>query len=555
MKNRNKSTLFPAVLTVVLTVIYFVCYFSIVIINRSPSGTMFSFMNTKIILSSCNGILVSVQMLIGLIFSTMTLRIPKILAYALPSFSIVSTCLFIARSRNPEGLPGVVMLLVELTAIAIIFSQIRRREKEALTDYLTGFHNRRSIMNSLDRMVRNKKPFGILYIDIDDFKLINDNYGHETGDRVVVMVAKRISEIIGSRRILGRIGGDEFVVIIPGVNDINKLSMKIMDSIKQEIIFEDAGTAHYITASIGIAKFPQDAKTSSELIRYADIAMYNVKTTGKNAVRCFEKEFETELTRISGIEALAKKYLADRSFSFAYQPQYTAGGKVLRGFETLLRINDEDRKMTSIQELVAVAERSDIIYQIDRYVLTNALAEFKDNVTKHPDILLSVNASAKHFSKKGFVEIVKQALYDTGFPPECLEIEITEYCMANSLNATISNMNQLHELGIKIALDDFGTGYASLSNLSKLPVNLLKIDKSFIDELANGNDSANTEDFVSAIISMGHILGCEVISEGVESQAQLDILKKKNCDYIQGFLWGAPLNIKMATKLCEDISE
>ena len=321
------------------------------------------------------------------------------------------------------------------------------------------------------------------------------------------------------------------------------------DAVKKEIYIGDTNTCHYLTASIGISQFPKDSKNSSELIRYADIAMYSVKSTGKNGIKLFEKELETEMMRISGIESLAQKYITEESFKFAYQPQYCAKTKKLRGFETLLRIREEDRNIVSTQELISVAEKSDIIFRIDEYVLKKALEEFKPNIQKYGDIILSVNISAKHISKKGFPLAVERILAETGFPAEQLEIEITEYCLAGSVDTTIQNMNKLRKLGIKIALDDFGTGYASLSYLSRLPVNLLKIDKSFIDRLSD----SSSVDFISAIISMGHILGCEVISEGIESQSQLDIVTEKNCDFIQGFLWGAPLDIKMASELCEKI--
>lgn len=549
MKNKNQNKNISIVLTVILFALYFVLYAMIVVINKSPAGTMFNVCGANIILSSCNGILISLQLLIVIIYSTMRLRIPRIFSIALPLFSILSTSAFIISKRNAEGVPGIVMMLVGLVAVAIILSQIKRREKDAFTDYLTGMHNRRSIMKHLDRMVCAGRPFGLLYIDIDEFKFLNDNYGHETGDLVIRTVSERINSLLDSKCVFGRIGGDEFVVITSGVNSINTITSEIVSAINQEITLENLNTTISVTASIGVAKFPQDAKTSAELTKCSDIAMYNIKSKGKNGVLHFNNKFAEEIHRKTSIENLAKKYLAEKSFSFEYQPQYCSKTKKLRGFETLIRIREEDRKSVSIQELIAVAEKTDIIYQIDEYVLMNALAEFLPVVSKHRELLLSVNASARHFSQRGFVPLVRKALEETGFPPECLEIEITEYCLAGSVNTTIANMNELKDMGIKIALDDFGTGFASLSYLSKLPVNLLKIDKSFTDELSN--ETGNTKDFISAIISMGHILGCEVISEGVESQNQLDTLREKNCDFIQGFLWGAPINIKMASKLCD----
>jgi len=553
LKDRNKnSSANGKACVILLSVIYFILYFMIVAVNKSPDEAGFNLFGHRLILSSCNGILISLQTLICIIFSGMAGKSAKVLSHLLPVFSILSTLIFIIRDQNPEGIPGITMFLVTFLAVSVIYRQIKSREKESLTDYLTGQNNRRSIMKHLEHMVRSGKAFGILYIDIDDFKFINDNYGHESGDKIVKITSDRIAALLNEKCVFGRIGGDEFVVVIQGVNSIKTVSEAIMDAVKQEIVFEETGVSHFITASIGIAKFPDDAHSASELIRYADIAMYNVKTSSKNAIRYFDKKFEEEMNRISSIESLSKDYLQNESFRFEYQPQYCARTKTLRGFETLIRIRDEDRKMVSIQELISVAEKSDIIYQIDEYVLRHALEEFKPVAVAYPELTLSVNASAKHLSKIGFVNTVRKSLEETGFPPECLEIEITEYCLAGSVKRTIENMNELREMGIKIALDDFGTGYASLSYLSKLPVNLLKIDKSFIDLLSKQENTKNADDFISAIISMGHILGCEVISEGVESQHQLDILREKNCDFIQGFLWGAPLGFQMASKLCDD---
>lgn len=546
LKNKNKSYI---LIVAVFIIFYFLGYMMIVMLNDISQDSIL-FMGGEIQIASISGIIASLQMMISVTLSGINLRFARISAHLLPLFSAISTTLYIMRSSNPTSIPGVTMQIVCFIAVIIIHGLIKRREKDALTDYLTGAHNRRSITNNLERMVKSGKPFSIMYVDIDEFKFINDNYGHKIGDRVIKIVASRISELTDSKTIFGRIGGDEYILLVPGdISVSEKLSGEILDAVKKGIYIGDTNTCHYLTASIGISHFPKDSKISSELIRYADIAMYSVKTAGKNGIKVFEKELETEMMRISNIESLAQKYISEESFTFAYQPQYCAKTKKLRGFETLLRIREEDRNIVSTQELISVAEKSDIIFRIDEYVLRKALEEFKPNIQKYSDIILSVNVSAKHISKKGFPLAVEHILSETGFPAEQLEIEITEYCLAGSVDTTIQNMNELRKLGIKIALDDFGTGYASLSYLSRLPVNLLKIDKSFIDRLSD----SNSVDFISAIISMGHILGCEVISEGIESQAQLDIVTEKNCDFIQGFLWGAPLDIKMASELCEKI--
>ncbi|MBR3534684.1 MAG: bifunctional diguanylate cyclase/phosphodiesterase [Oscillospiraceae bacterium] len=553
MENRNKPKHSSIIITISLFIAYLCLFLLISFANTKTASDRFAYLNNPFFTSSFKGVLTSLQMLICIVYASMRHKSARVLAHLLPAFTIIASVMHMLKNNNRDVVPGLTTMCVCLIAVIIIHNQITRREKEALTDYLTGLSNRRSISAHLSKMAHGSKPFGVLYIDLDDFKSVNDNYGHKIGDEVIRTTAERISAVISSKDALGRIGGDEFILVVNGVNRINEISSAICESLKKPITTEDTGSQIYVTSSIGISKYPEHAQKSSDLIRCADMALYDVKSNGKNGVEVFKEAFRETMKKNAYIESLAKKYLTDKSFTFAYQPQYHTESKTLRGFETLIRIRPDDCESVTIQELIDVAERSDIIYQIDNYVLKYALEEFKETATAHPDLILSVNASAKHFSRKGFVELVEKALDETRFPPACLEIEITEYCLAGSMNMTIDNMNRLRAKGIKIALDDFGTGYASLSNLSKLPVNLLKIDKSFIEDLAvqNNAEEGSAEAFISAIISMGHTLGLEVISEGVEAQNQLDILREKKCDLVQGFIWGTPLEISEVRKLCD----
>ena len=227
-----------------------------------------------------------------------------------------------------------------------------------------------------------------------------------------------------------------------------------------------------------------------------------------------------------------------------YQPQFIGADKKLLGFETLLRMKVPEEGIISPAEFIPAAEKSDLIFDIDHYVLDRAMREFAEPIKKAGcSYMLSINISARHITSPDFVDDVKQAVERSGFPVECLEIEITEYCFVASIDDAIRNINLLKEMGVKIALDDFGTGYASLSYLSKLPIDLVKIDKSFVDNIETDETAC---DFISAVISIGHILGCKVISEGVESEAQLDLLIDRECDYIQGYVWGKPLEYSAA---------
>ena len=220
-----------------------------------------------------------------------------------------------------------------------------------------------------------------------------------------------------------------------------------------------------------------------------------------------------------------------------FQPQYETETKRLRGFETLLRLKDETGVPIPPSDFIPVAERSGLIFEIDRWVLRHAMQSFSEEITGNSDFIVSVNISARHIVEPGFAEEVKDMLEENNFPPERLEIEVTESCFIASIEKAISTLLKIKSLGVQIALDDFGTGYASLSYLQKLPIDLLKIDKSFIDDMTDREEGGN---FVKSIIAIGHMFHCKVISEGVEEEQQLELLKELKCDYIQGYLWGKP---------------
>ena len=238
-------------------------------------------------------------------------------------------------------------------------------------------------------------------------------------------------------------------------------------------------------------------------------------------------------------EKLILESIKNDYFYLVYQPQYEISNKKLRGFETLIRCKKPDGTIVSPGFYIPVAERSNLILEIDDYVLKRAMTEFKpilDQLTKK--VTISVNVSAKNISKENFAEKIEKLISETEFPSECLEIEITEYSLAESMENTIRNIKQLRAMGVQIALDDFGTGYTSIAQLMNLPINLLKIDKSLIDDI---EENQRNRDLVDSVIYMGHIMNCEVISEGVETENQLKLLNEHNCDFVQGYVWGKPM--------------
>ena len=262
----------------------------------------------------------------------------------------------------------------------------------------------------------------------------------------------------------------------------------------------------------------------------------------------YNDELENEELNQKDAEILINESLENDWFYLMYQPQFTLGEKKLRGFETLIRCKKPDGSIVSPGLFIPAAEKSNLILKIDDYVLKRAIKESKEMLSNNKDkCTISINVSAKNISSQGFAEKVIKMIEEADFPPECLEIEITEYSFVDSLKVTTRNITMLREFGVQIALDDFGTGYTSIAQVMNLPVNLLKIDKSLIDEIESSQKKRN---LVNTIINMGHIMNCEVISEGVESEQQLDILRKYKCDFIQGYVWSKPIEYNAALDMC-----
>lgn len=441
-----------------------------------------------------------------------------------------------------ESLPGLIFSVIIIMIILILRHHISQREKDSITDQLTGLYNRRGLSKMLAEY-DDDDSYYYIYIDIDDFKLINDNLGHRYGDVLLKIISCRIKEIAGSKSIASRIGGDEYVIIVTkkDVPDVIGFTKRLIDSISEkiEIVTENSTVDCFVTASVGISFFPDDSKDPETLMKYSDIAMYEAKKSGKNSFCVFDSSLEAALKRQAELESLIKEGLSNNYFYLVYQPQFLTADKKLRGFESLLRLSTPDGRRVSPGEFIPAAEKTDLILQIDEYVIKKAMQDFSKAVRASGNsFTVSVNISAKNICRIGFVDMVKRTAEKTNFPCECFEVEITEYCLANSLDIATMNINRLKEMGIRVALDDFGTGYASLSYLSRLPIDLLKIDKSFIDDIDKDKKS---NDFISAVIYIGHIHDCKVISEGVEHENQLELLRDRGCDFIQGYIWGKPL--------------
>ncbi|MBQ9537855.1 MAG: bifunctional diguanylate cyclase/phosphodiesterase [Treponema sp.] len=481
-------------------------------------------------------------------------------ALVICTFRILNLVRGLLFAQNLQSIiPGFFTTLVTIIAILLIFQRNEKIDSyqmklsnQATTDQLTGLPNRFACSEFISRLIQKGDKFAVVSIDLNNFKSINSTMGQKVGSNVLIEVASRWrtaaeTELSGTRDFVSHLSGDEFALVLQNYRSDDDLvnAVHYYQTVLENRITVDE-CDFYITASFGYAEFPTDAKTTDSLFSYADAAMYEVKRTN-NSIRSLR--FTSDILRIERtleIEKMIRTALEKDNVFFYLQPQFDISHK-LRGFEALVRMRDEDGKMISPGEFIPVAEKVGLIDKVDGAAIKKSTAFFGDLLRRTgADITLSVNASVRHLMKNDFLDELKSALNESGLPPSQLEVEITESIMIDSADKAIQCINSIKAMGVKIAIDDFGTGYSSLSYLNKFPANLLKVDKSFIDKM---NTSDSSKQYVAAIISIGHIMGFDVIAEGIEEEAQLKTLREIGCDFIQGYLWGKPLPQEEAEKL------
>lgn len=493
------------------------------------------------------GVLVSLQYGVCLLMMFADLKRGSKLAVTLMSLSAATMAIAIFRGAT-EALPGICNAVFYIITIIVIAHYDIRIETESRTDLITGVNNRKGLYIELEEKIARGLNFNIIYISIDNFKAINDSYGHAYGDELLCKMSRRIEKNFGKECIISRIGGAEFVIAIDDKNDAQATADRLLEIIKEKAVLdvEDNKIECYAECFAGVSNYPNDAQDYESLIKYADIAMTEASAGKSKQAYLFDAQMQDTIDRQIYVKKLIKEGLANDEFYLMYQPQFELNDKKLRGFEALLRLKTNDGENISPAEFIPVAERSDLILQIDDYVLSRVMKEFREVVVSNPKLIVSVNVSAKNFADIDFVEKIKRIIADREFPAENLEIEITEYCMVNSIDATRENIEALRNIGVKIALDDFGTGYTSLNYVASLPIDLLKIDKSLVDDIES---DGKRRDFVRTVISMGQLMDCEIISEGVEKPEQIECLREDGCDLIQGFVWSRPLMYEDAIEL------
>jgi diguanylate cyclase (GGDEF)-like protein/PAS domain S-box-containing protein len=406
-------------------------------------------------------------------------------------------------------------------------------------DALTGLPNRSFFNARVDQEIASLTPgksLGILCLDLDRFKEINDLFGHAAGDRALQVFASRLSALLGDQQMTARIGGDEFAILMPGISGpaaAGQLAESILESLRSTTDTPEMS----IATSIGIALSPDDAADRQSLLNHADVALYRAKQEGRNTYRFFEAKMGAEVRERRLIEHELRLAVANGEMWLAYQPQYDIQGGGVVGFEALIRWKSPARGEISPAVFIPIAEETGAILQIGDWVLKEACREA---ASWQKPLKVAVNVSAVQLHNPTFAQELHAILLESGLPAKRLEIEITETALVRDFNRTLATLRQVKALGVEIAMDDFGTGYSSLSNLRAFPFDRIKIDRSFIKSVHSNQQAAT---IVRAVLGLGKGLGLPVIAEGVETAAELQFLQDENCDEVQGYLLGRPAAI------------
>jgi diguanylate cyclase len=479
--------------------------------------------------------------------------------------SIVAASYVVTQALHGENL-GIIYALVELalantTLLVLIQAFIRFKEQATressraellerlvYSDSLTGLSNRLQLEKTLARAITERSPeesVGVVFIDLDGFKLVNDSYGHEVGDRFLKAVAKRLQTLARPSDSVFRVSGDEFVIVTPHLYTPSELSgfgEHLRQSLEQPLEVGDWLIS--ASASIGIAQCPADGTSPEDLLVHADTAMYQVKKNGKNGVRLYQHDQATSIRRRLALMQELKKVLFDdeAGLTLHYQPIYEASQITISKVEALLRWHSESYGSVSPGEFIPMAEEAGIIHKLGEWVLHTACCQAKRWNDLGSNIKVCVNVSAHQFTQPDFVAVVARALQTSGLPASYLELELTESVVIRAFERVRDALRQLRQLGVSVALDDFGTGYSSLSYLEELDFDTIKLDRSFAQKLTKTSDQPHyAVAIVRAVVEIAAVLDVTVVAEGIETGAQLATMRALGCTYMQGYHLARPM--------------
>jgi diguanylate cyclase (GGDEF)-like protein len=431
--------------------------------------------------------------------------------------------------------------------------ELGRRQEElafmATHDALTGLPNRTLILDRVGQMLvrsrRNQTPVAALFVDLDNFKSINDTLGHGAGDQLLCAVSSRLEGVVRDIDALGRLGGDEFVVVAEGMSlaaGPELIAERLLAAFKQPFQLELAPgerTRVLVTASVGIAM--GDRASAEELLRDADIAMYHAKWDGKNGYALFESSMQDAVQSRMELEMDLREAFEKDEFFLVYQPTFDLREMVPTGMEALIRWRHPDRGIVQPDDFVPLLEETGLIVEVGRWVLREACRQASEWQADGHGVGVAVNVSARQLDHDDFIEDVRVALHDTGLDAEVLTIEITETTIMSDAEETAKRLATIKQLGVRVAIDDFGTGYSSLAYLQRFPVDALKIDRSFISRMRQDPEG---ETLIKTLVQLGKSMAIETLAEGIEQAHELSLLQGESCDTGQGFLFARPLSVE-----------
>ncbi len=423
---------------------------------------------------------------------------------------------------------------------------------QALHDHLTQLPNRRLFKDRLELAItqarRHARMVGVMFVDLDRFKLVNDTYGHAEGDELLKSVAQALRRCVRAGDTLARQGGDEFTILLPDLaqaGDVTVIADKIVDELKQP--FHVAGQDFRATASVGIAVFPRDGDNADTLLKNADIAMYKVKAAGKNAYRFFTAEMNASYHERIGLENDLRLAIERSEFKLYFQPQFSVVRKRIVGMEALVRWQHPEHGLLDPCGFIDLAEETGLIRAITDSVLAQACAQLAQwRAWGHSELRMSVNVSPQEFDRGDLVDRITSHVERHRLPPNSLEIEITENLLLQDVSGVIDKMRMLRDRGVRISIDDFGTGYSSLNYLRRFPINSIKLDQSFVRDL---DENHRHSPIVNAIVGIADGFELKLLAEGVETDFQRRTLQDLGCDEMQGFLFSRPLPASEAARL------
>jgi diguanylate cyclase (GGDEF)-like protein len=439
--------------------------------------------------------------------------------------------------------------------------ELHRRQEElafmATHDALTGLPNRTLILDRVEQMLvrarRNQTPVAALFVDLDNFKHINDTLGHGVGDQLLRAVAARLEGVVRDIDALGRLGGDEFVVVAEGMSlaaGPELIAERLLGALKQPFKLKGAeNTRLVVTASVGVAM--GDRATAEELLRDADIAMYRAKWDGKNGYVVFESGMQDAVQSRMELEMDLRDAFEKEEFFVVYQPTFNLREMVPTGMEALIRWRHPTRGIVQPDDFVPLLEETGLIVDVGRWVLNEACRQGAEWRAAGREVGIAVNVAARQLDRDEFVREVHDALDESGLAPEQLTIEITETTIMANAEETAARLASIKELGVRVAIDDFGTGYSSLAYLQRFPVDALKIDRSFISKMSN---DAEGETLIRTLVQLGKSLSIETLAEGIEQAKELTLLREESCDTGQGFLFARPLDMEECESFLENWS-